>query len=96
VETCAVCGEPVDEANSAVCQDCGRRYHLVLKQDQAGKDCGQVWVDDLSLSLRFACFNCLAKAAADSAPAQAASRPASPLRLPRTHRSQGPRRYRKR
>ena len=96
METCVVCGEPVDEANSAVCQGCDRRYHLVLRQGQPGKDCGEVWVDELFMSLRFACSNCLPKAAADSPAAGAASRPASPRRLPKTHRSQSPRRYRKR
>jgi len=96
VETCVVCGEPVDEANSAVCQGCDRRYHLVLRQGQPGKDCGEVWVDGLSASLRFACSNCLPKADADSRPASAAPRPTSRRRLPKTARSQGPRRYRKR
>jgi hypothetical protein len=96
VETCVVCGEPVDETNSAVCEDCGRRYHLVLKQGQPGKDCGEVWVDELSMSLRFVCSNCLPKAAADSPATGAPSRPTSQRRLPKMRRSQGPRRYRKR
>ena len=96
METCVVCGEPVHEENSVVCQGCDRRYHLVLRQGQPGKDCGEVWVDEMSLSLRFACHNCLPKAAADSPIVGAASTPESPRRLPRTRPSQGPRRYRKR
>jgi hypothetical protein len=96
VDTCAVCGEPVDEENSAVCQGCDRRYHLVLRQGQPGKDCGEVWVDELSMSLRFACSNCLPKPVAGSPAAGAASRPVPPRRVPKTRRSQSPRRYRKR
>jgi hypothetical protein len=67
VETCVVCGEAVDETNSAVCQGCNRRFHLVLRQDEQGKDCGDVWINEAFLSLQFACFNCLRAAGIDSA-----------------------------
>jgi hypothetical protein len=81
VETCVVCGETVDETNSAVCQGCNRRYHLVLRQGAQGKDCGDVWINEAFMSLQFACFSCLRGARADSAPAAAgmpaASEPAS-------------------
>jgi hypothetical protein len=56
---CAVCGEPVDASNSAVCNGCGRRYHLNQRNDVPGKDCGHVWVNEWYLALEFACFNCL-------------------------------------
>jgi hypothetical protein len=112
VETCVVCGEAVDETNSAVCHGCNQRYHLVLRQGEQGKDCGAVWVDELFMSLRFACFNCLRAAGADSGLAAAgmptASEPASVRHPPqaglpdekgppsRARRSGGRRRYRKR
>ncbi len=99
MENCVVCGQPVDETNSEVCHGCGRRYHLVLKQNEQGKDCGTVWVDDLSTSLVYACSNCLRESgadptrpAADAAPSETAgSRPPS-----RARRARGRRRYRKR
>jgi hypothetical protein len=111
VETCVVCGEAVDETNSAVCHGCNRRYHLVLRQGERGKDCGNVWINELFMSLQFACFNCLRDAGVDSAPPSAeaaALEPASPRRPPRprlpneqappsrARRSRSRRRYRKR
>jgi len=112
VETCVVCGEAVDETNSAVCQGCNRRYHLVLRQGEQGKDCGDVRINEAFMSLQFACSNCLRAAGADSAP-PAASVPAAPqpasvrhspqaplpgVQAPpaRARRSRSPRRYRKR
>ena len=59
--TCAVCAETVHESNSAVCTGCDQRFHLNLRNDVDGKDCGDVWVDEQDLSLRFACFNCLGR-----------------------------------
>jgi hypothetical protein len=56
---CVVCGEPADETNSAICNACGQRFHLNLRSDRPGKDCGEVWVNDLYSALEFACFNCL-------------------------------------
>ena len=58
-ETCAVCGDPVDESNSALCGGCDQRFHLNLRNDAEGKDCGDVWIDEQYLSLSFACFACL-------------------------------------
>jgi hypothetical protein len=56
---CAVCGDAVAESNSALCGGCDQRFHLNLRNDEEGKDCGDVWIDEQYLSLRFACFNCL-------------------------------------
>ena len=61
---CSQCGEPLDEANSAVCNSCGERFHLRLRNDAEGKDCGQVWINEQYLSLEFACFSCLGVALA--------------------------------
>jgi len=107
-----VCGEAVDETNSAVCHGCNRRYHLVLRQGAQGKDCGDVWINEAFMSLQFACFNCLGRAGTDSvAPAAgmaAAPDPASaraPRQAPlpgkqappsRARRARSRRRYRKR
>lgn len=111
VETCVVCGEPVDETNSAECHGCNRRYHLVLKEGEQGKDCGEVWVDDWSASLQFACSGCLKEAGADPAPPAAGAAASDPGRPPqlrrarrldvpappnRARRARGQRRYRKR
>lgn len=56
---CTVCGKAAQESNSAVCGGCDRRFHLNLRNDVEGKDCGDVWIDEQYLSLRFACFDCL-------------------------------------
>src|SRR3990172_7721744 len=110
LETCVVCGEPVDETDSAVCRGCGRRYHLVLRQGGQGKDCGAVWVDGEYLSLQFACFNCLGRgddASSRAQPGAATPEPAPPGKAPafpegdakappsHARRSRGQRRYRK-
>ena len=59
--TCAVCGETAQESSSAVCSGCDQRFHLNLRSNVDGKDCGDVWIDEQDLSLRFACFNCLGR-----------------------------------
>jgi len=65
---CAVCGQPADEAASALCNICDQRFHLNQRNDADGKDCGEVWIDEQYLSLRFACFNCLGQTTADAEP----------------------------
>jgi len=65
---CAVCGEPVDEAASALCGVCDGRFHLNQRNDVDGKDCGDVWIDEQYLSLRFACFSCLGRLTAANEP----------------------------
>ncbi len=62
---CSVCGKAVDEANSAVCNSCGQRFHLNLRQDAQGPECGEVWIDEQYLSLQFACFTCLGRETAE-------------------------------
>ncbi len=57
--TCAVCGQPAEELASALCGECDQPFHLNQRNDVEGKDCGDVWVDEQYLSLRFACFTCL-------------------------------------
>jgi hypothetical protein len=56
---CAVCGDTADEKSSAVCNNCGDRFHLNQRNDQPGKDCGSVWIDERFLALEFACQRCL-------------------------------------
>ena len=57
--TFAVCGQTAEESTSALCGECDRPFHLNHRNDVDGKDCGEVWVDDQFLALRFACFTCL-------------------------------------
>lgn len=106
-DTCVVCGERLDAVNAAVCGDCGGRYHLIMKTDQPGRDCGDVWLNEVYLALQFACFNCLrgGPAATESAGAsgeghrprgQRAEPPRRPARLARVRGPRIRRRYRKR
>ncbi len=67
---CAVCGEAAEESNSALCGVCDRRFHLNQRNDVEGKDCGEVWIDEQYLSLRFACFNCVQGQAAPGCQAE--------------------------
>ncbi len=56
---CAVCGDAVDEKLSVDCHSCGSRYHLNPRNDDEGKDCGAVWINEHHLALEFACQRCL-------------------------------------
>ncbi len=84
-QVCVVCGEPVDESNSSMCNSCGQPFHLNPRNDRPGKDCGAVWIDEQYLALEFACQRCLDRA-------RPAELPKPQVRRPRT----GPRRYRRR
>ena len=64
---CHVCGDPLTDANSAVCNTCGTRFHLRLRNDAEDRDCGDVWINEQFLSLEFACFICLGRETADPA-----------------------------
>ncbi len=68
--TCAVCGQPAEESASTLCGECDRPFHLNQRNDVDGKDCGEVWVDDQYLSLRFACFTCIRGEAAPGSEAE--------------------------
>jgi hypothetical protein len=55
---------------------CNSSFHLALRQDVPAKDCGQVWIDDESQTLEFACDSCLGRTAPPAAaPAATESRP---------------------
>lgn len=58
-ETCHICGQPADDNNSAVCLQCDRRFHLRLRADADGPECGQVWINEQFLSMEFGCNHCL-------------------------------------
>ena len=60
---CRICGEAADGSNSAMCNSCEERFHLRLRNDADGKDCGEVWVNEQYLSLEYACFACLGRQA---------------------------------
>lgn len=57
--TCHVCTEAVTDTNSSVCNHCDRRFHLRLRNDADGPDCGDVRINEQYLALEFACFECL-------------------------------------
>lgn len=67
---CRVCGDIADETNSAVCSGCGERFHLNLRNDRPGRDCGQVWLHQEHLYLEFGCFVCLGKAGPAGGPSE--------------------------
>jgi hypothetical protein len=57
--TCAICADSLTPNASATCIRCDRPFHLRLRNDADGKDCGDVWINEQYLSLEFACFECL-------------------------------------
>jgi len=72
---CSQCTEPLDEANSAVCNSCGERFHLNPRNDRPGKDCGAVWINEQYLALEFACQRCLDESEPASLPKPRIIRP---------------------
>jgi hypothetical protein len=62
VGVCRVCGEMTSVTSNASCMQCGGVFHLALRQDVPEKDCGQVWINDESQTLEFACNVCLGQA----------------------------------
>ena len=66
---CHCCGEPLEPINVATCNGCGRRYHLVMRTDLPGRDCGSVWIDDQLQALEFGCNVCLGRNLSQRQPA---------------------------
>ncbi len=66
---CTVCASPVESGASAICSGCAEPFHLVLTNeaptgdesanDVAGKNCGEVWLNEEFLALEFGCARCL-------------------------------------
>jgi hypothetical protein len=100
-DLCVVCGEELDELNSAVCGACGGRYHLIVRTDMPGKDCGSVSLNEAYLALQYTCANCLgdgpvSPASADASDESPEEGPRRPTRSERARTSRIRRRYRKR
>jgi hypothetical protein len=86
-EPCAVCGEPTSEFCHAACGRCLQEFHLALRQDIPAKDCGQVWIDEESMALEFACNTCLDLVLPQPAPVIAPTRTRRYLRRDDTRAS---------
>lgn len=67
-ETCHVCGQPADDTNSSICNNCGQRFHLRLREDAEGPECGTVWINEQFLSMEFACNTCLGESLGEEEP----------------------------
>jgi hypothetical protein len=59
---CVVCGEELTAPNVATCMSCFQEFHLQMRMDVPGKDCGQVWLNETHMHLEFGCLTCLGKA----------------------------------
>jgi hypothetical protein len=57
---CPVCEEALSQPNTANCHGCQHDFHLQVRMDIEGKDCGFVWLHEERMHLVFACNNCLA------------------------------------
>lgn len=65
--SCSVCHEPLTATTEAVCNGCGAPFHLNQRNDQPGKDCGDVWINEDHMALEFACSVCIASASPEIA-----------------------------
>ncbi|MCY4620022.1 MAG: hypothetical protein OXD50_15920 [Chloroflexi bacterium] len=89
---CSVCGELAGPDARSDCYRCGEYFHLRLTTTATGPDCGDVWLDDEVMALQFACRNCLAEQAGETAPpGQEPPPPEEPSEpaLPRARRATG-------
>jgi len=56
-ELCGICGE-VEETPLVECLECGLRFHLALRKDQPGKDCGDAVLGE-SMGVEMICNSCI-------------------------------------
>jgi hypothetical protein len=57
--TCPICEEVLAPPNLASCHVCRRDFHLQMRMDVEGKDCGLVWLHEEHMHLVFGCNECL-------------------------------------
>jgi hypothetical protein len=56
---CHVCDDLLEQPNVAGCLACHRDFHLQVRMDVPGKDCGEVWLHEEHAHLVFGCRYCL-------------------------------------
>ncbi len=56
---CPICAESLDGPNVANCLSCRRDFHLQVRMDVEGKDCGEVWLHEEHMHLIFGCSECI-------------------------------------
>lgn len=59
ITICPVCAEDLTAPNVASCHACRRDFHLQMRMDLVGKDCGIVWIHEERMHLVFGCNECL-------------------------------------
>jgi hypothetical protein len=60
-EACHVCGRLLVGRDVAICNVCDRPFHLRVRTDTDGEDCGIVVLNERYLALDFTCFACLGR-----------------------------------
>ncbi len=76
---CCFCGELTRPDARSDCYRCGEYFHLRMTVTADGPDCGDVWIDDETMALQFACRNCLDQQGSASAEPSAPSEPSAPV-----------------
>ena len=56
---CPVCEEALGPPNVATCMGCQRDFHLQMRTDVPGKDCGDAWLHEFHMHLVFGCRECV-------------------------------------
>lgn len=59
IEVCVVCEEAVSPPNLAQCLSCYRFFHLQMRTDGEGKDCGEAWLHEVRMHIVFGCHACI-------------------------------------
>jgi hypothetical protein len=62
-ETCPICEEDLAAPNVVSCHACMRDFHLQVRMDVAGKDCGDAWLHEEMLHVVFGCRECITSGA---------------------------------
>ncbi len=57
-KVCGICGDASDPTPVVVCIECLTPFHLRLRKDEPGKDCGDAILGD-SMGIEMICSNCI-------------------------------------
>lgn len=57
-KVCGICGDATDATPIVLCIECLTPFHLRLRKDESGKDCGDAILGD-SMGIEMICNNCI-------------------------------------
>lgn len=66
-KVCGICGDATDATPIVLCIECLTPFHLRLRKDESGKDCGDAILGD-SMGIEMICNNCIGERRTDTDP----------------------------